>query len=186
VAEGQQRIGEFYAEVVLPALAARLDVAFPEFGWRPDARDWVASNQETREFQPRRPRACASRRRVESRRLGDTKDPDGFVREHGLARFRDLVDGAVCAVTWHALELTGDTSADDPVEQRRDALRCAGRWLGSLPARLSFEQEDAIARVGARCGYSRVVLDRTFRARYWDETRSLTREGHTRGLGIER
>src|SRR5262245_11545069 len=42
----QQRIGEFYAEVVLPALTARLDVAFPEFGWRPDARGWVASNQE--------------------------------------------------------------------------------------------------------------------------------------------
>src|SRR5215467_13041092 len=46
VAEAQQRIGEFYAEVVLPALAARLDVAFPEFGWRQDARGWVASNQE--------------------------------------------------------------------------------------------------------------------------------------------
>src|SRR5215813_3291095 len=46
VAEEQQRIGEFYADVVLPALAARLDAAFPEFGWRPDARGWVASNQE--------------------------------------------------------------------------------------------------------------------------------------------
>ena len=92
---------------------------------------------------------------VESRRLGDAKDPDGFVREHGLARFRDLVDGAVCAVTWHALELTGNTSPDDPVEQRREALRRAGRWLGSLPARLSLEQEDAIGHVADRCGYSR-------------------------------
>ena len=46
MAEAQQRIGEFYAEVVLPALAARLDAAFPEFGWRRDARGWVASNQE--------------------------------------------------------------------------------------------------------------------------------------------
>ena len=46
MAEAQQRVGEFYAEVVLPALAARLDAAFPEFGWRPDARGWVASNQE--------------------------------------------------------------------------------------------------------------------------------------------
>src|SRR5262249_55409567 len=40
---------------------------------------------------------------VESRLLGSAKDPDGFVREHGLASFRDLVAGAVCAVTWHAL-----------------------------------------------------------------------------------
>ena len=46
MAEAQQRIGDFYAEVVLPALAARLDVAFPEFGWRQDSRGWVASNQE--------------------------------------------------------------------------------------------------------------------------------------------
>src|SRR5206468_9568495 len=46
VAEAQQPIGEFYAEVVLPALAARLDAAFPEFGWRRDARGWVASNEE--------------------------------------------------------------------------------------------------------------------------------------------
>ena len=42
----QQRIGDFYAEVVLPALAARLDTAFPEFGWKRDARGWVATNEE--------------------------------------------------------------------------------------------------------------------------------------------
>jgi DNA primase len=41
-----QQIGDFYLEVVLPALAARLDAAFPEFGWRQDARGWVATNQE--------------------------------------------------------------------------------------------------------------------------------------------
>src|SRR5205823_5261402 len=32
---------------VLPALAERLDSAFPEFGWRRDARGWVATNQDT-------------------------------------------------------------------------------------------------------------------------------------------
>jgi hypothetical protein len=31
---------------VLPALAERLDQAFPEFGWRRDARGWVATNEE--------------------------------------------------------------------------------------------------------------------------------------------
>ena len=40
------RIGDFYAEVVLPALAARLDAVFPEFGWKQDARGWVPTNQE--------------------------------------------------------------------------------------------------------------------------------------------
>ena len=39
-------VGEFLEETVLPALAARLDTAFPEFGWRPDARGWVATNEE--------------------------------------------------------------------------------------------------------------------------------------------
>src|SRR6266852_3328892 len=43
----RQRIGDFYIEAVLPALTARLDSAFPEFGWRRDARGWVATNEET-------------------------------------------------------------------------------------------------------------------------------------------
>ena len=42
----QQRIGDFYVEVVLPALAGRLDSAFPEFGWKQGARGWVATNEE--------------------------------------------------------------------------------------------------------------------------------------------
>src|SRR4051812_24808908 len=37
---------DFYTEEVLPALAQRLDTAFPEFGWRRDRRGWVASNEE--------------------------------------------------------------------------------------------------------------------------------------------
>jgi hypothetical protein len=42
----QVRIVDFYTEVVLPALAERLDQAFPEFGWRRDARGWIATNEE--------------------------------------------------------------------------------------------------------------------------------------------
>ena len=42
----QVRIVDFYTEVVLPALAQRLDQAFPEFGWRRDSRGWVATNEE--------------------------------------------------------------------------------------------------------------------------------------------
>ena len=37
---------DFYIEEVLPALAERLDNAFPEFGWRRDARE--AGWQQTR------------------------------------------------------------------------------------------------------------------------------------------
>lgn len=44
--ERQVRITDFYTETVLPALAERLDQAFPEFGWRRDGRGWVATNEE--------------------------------------------------------------------------------------------------------------------------------------------
>lgn len=37
---------DYYTDVVLPALANRLQVAFPEFGWRRDGHGWVATNEE--------------------------------------------------------------------------------------------------------------------------------------------
>jgi len=43
---GTTNVRDFYTDVVLPALADRLDEAFPEFGWRRDPRGWVATNQE--------------------------------------------------------------------------------------------------------------------------------------------
>jgi DNA primase len=119
---------------------------------------------------------------VEPLLLGSAKDPDGFVRQHGVARFRELVDGATCAVAWRALELIGDASPDDPVKRRREALGRAGGWLGSLPARLSLEQEDAIRQVAERCGYSREAVERTFRARFWSSPERSLR----RGLVMER
>src|SRR3954447_2337560 len=39
-------IADFYEREVLPALMGRLDQAFPEFGWRRDARGWVATSAE--------------------------------------------------------------------------------------------------------------------------------------------
>jgi DNA primase len=40
------RASDFYSETVLPALAQRLDEAFPEFGWRRDRYGWVATNEQ--------------------------------------------------------------------------------------------------------------------------------------------
>lgn len=42
---GHTRVVDYYTGVVL--LAERLDAAFPEFGWRRDARGWIATNEET-------------------------------------------------------------------------------------------------------------------------------------------
>jgi DNA primase len=39
-------IADFYEHEVLPALMSRLDQAFPEFGWRRDARGWVATSAD--------------------------------------------------------------------------------------------------------------------------------------------
>jgi DNA primase len=39
-------VAEFYEREVLPALMRRLDQAFPEFGWRRDARGWIATSAE--------------------------------------------------------------------------------------------------------------------------------------------
>jgi DNA primase len=43
---GESRIVDYYTDVVLPALAERLDAAFPEFGWRRDAHGWVATDEQ--------------------------------------------------------------------------------------------------------------------------------------------
>lgn len=40
------RPGDFYSETVRPLLFERLDQVFPEFGWRRDARGWVATNEQ--------------------------------------------------------------------------------------------------------------------------------------------
>lgn len=112
--------------------------------------------------------AGPSVRVLEPRLLGDAKDPDEFVREHGLNSFRDLVDGAGCGVTWRAREFTHGVSDADGATSRRAALARAGSWLGTLPARLSLEQEDAIGVVAAQCGYSVPAVERAFRARFWD------------------
>ncbi|MDQ3163382.1 MAG: hypothetical protein M3Q92_11225, partial [Actinomycetota bacterium] len=50
------------------------------------------------------------------------------------------------------------------------ALSRAGEWLGSLPARLSLEQEDAVGVISERCGYSPPAVRRAFQARFWVES----------------
>jgi DNA primase len=121
---------------------------------------------------------------LEPRLLDPSKDPDEFVRANGVGRFAELVDGAECAVTWRALELVDGVSSQEAPGTRRAALARAGRWLGTLPARLSLEQEDAVRRVADQCGYSRVAVERAFRARFWSEP--STSRSHGRDLVAER
>jgi DNA primase len=117
--------------------------------------------------------------------LGGAKDPDAFVQESGIARFRALVDESDCAVTWRARELVRDVDPDADLRDRRGALARAGEWLGTLPARYALEQEDAIHHVADQCGYSRAAVARAFRSRYWARERHGAPE-RGRGLSIGR
>ncbi|MEJ7569226.1 MAG: toprim domain-containing protein [Gaiellaceae bacterium] len=132
-----------------------------------------------------RAREAPALRVLEPKRLAGAKDPDAFVREHGLEKFRGLVDQAGCAISWRALELTQGVTPQDNTQTRRAALARAGTWLGTLSARHSLEQEDAIRLVAERCGYSRVAVERAFHARFWHQP-ARTRQSHGRGPVIER
>ena len=117
---------------------------------------------------------------VEPTGLGDAKDPDAFVRDHGITGFEAIVAEAGCGVAWRANELV--VANDHQPITRRVALGRAGRWLGTLPPRLSLEQEDAIHAVAERCGYSPEATARTFRARFWTD-REINEPGLDLSMG---
>jgi DNA primase len=122
---------------------------------------------------------------LEPTQLGDSKDPDAFVREHGIERLRALIEQADCAISWHALELTRGVTPQHDTPSPRAALARAGNWLGTLPPRLALEQEDAVRRVADQSGYSQTAVERAFRARFWHQTPRAT-QSRSHPLVIER
>jgi hypothetical protein len=124
--------------------------------------------------------------------LGDSKDPDEYVRTHGVDRLRELVRGAECGVTWRTFDRMRHLEPDSPQRERRAALADVGRWLGTLPGRLALEVEDAIRAASERAGYDPKAVERAFHAQFWAserERREPTRALHpTRELyhSIER
>lgn len=108
---------------------------------------------------------------VDPEHLAPAKDPDAFVRESRVEAWADLLGKGECGVTWRARQLLEGAAPESAPTVRRDALGRAGTWLGTLPARLALEQEDALRLVAERCGYSSEAVERAFRARYWREVR---------------
>jgi len=99
--------------------------------------------------------------------LAPAKDPDALVRELGPDAWHRLSEKRTCGTAWRAQEFARTVSRDSPAPERRAALARSGRWLGTLPARLALEQEDAIHLIAERCGYSSEAVTRSLRARFW-------------------
>ncbi len=106
---------------------------------------------------------------VSPEHLGEAKDPDALVQSHGSDAWRELLTRRECGIGWRASQLVAHVVPDGPLAERRDALGRAGEWLGSLPARLSLEQEDSVHMISEQCGYSAPAVERAFRARFWHD-----------------
>jgi DNA primase len=105
-------------------------------------------------------------------RLGEAKDPDALIQGRGTDAWRGLLAASECGIGWRASQFVAQVDPDQPLARRREALSRAGRWLGTLPARLALEQEDAVRVVADRCGYTAEAVERAFRARYWSPVRA--------------
>lgn len=115
---------------------------------------------------------------VDPQLLAPAKDPDELVRTRGVDALRAAIASRQCGFLWHAVELLEGIDAASLPDRRRQALARAGTWLGTLPPRLALEQEDAIAAVAGRCGYSPEAVERAFRVRFWSAPE------HRRAIGV--
>ena len=113
---------------------------------------------------------------VSPERLGEAKDPDALVQSHGTGAWSAVLATRECGIGWRARQLVAEVEPNGPLTERREGLGRAGSWLGTLPARLSLEQEDAVRAVAERCGYTTEAVERAFRARYWSPARAAERD----------
>jgi DNA primase len=104
---------------------------------------------------------------VDPDKLTPANDPDALIRDRGVEAWHGLVEASECGINWRVTELLAGVTPQSARSERREALARVGSWLGTLPARLALEQEDAVRAAAERCGYSPEAVDRAFRARYW-------------------
>jgi Toprim-like len=119
---------------------------------------------------------------VDPRHLAPAKDPDELVRSRGVAAMHDVLAKRACGIEWRARELAAGVNRESSAQERRSALACAGRWLGTLPPRLALEAEAAILLVSEHCGHSPEAVSRAFKGRFWSMPEREPRAGTSRML----
>jgi DNA primase len=159
------RASDFYSEAVLPALAERLDQAFPEFGWRRDARGWVATNEQH----------THSRLGVRAER----------VVAHGPAPRGFLIHGGE-PMLWTAYLNDGMVPRGaDFVRVVRDIAGRAGVDASVLAASAPHDRRSELLRDFFDLCRRELAADRGAAARAYLEERGFPREGiQESGLGV--
>ena len=94
--------------------------------------------------------------------------PGDLIRIKGRDAWTRASAAPICGITAHALELTGPVADHDHEAGRRAGLARASAWLGTLHARHAIEQTAALDAVAASLGYDNDAVQRTFRARHWE------------------
>ena len=141
---------DFYLEVVLPALAEWLDEAFPEFGWRRDARGWVATNEDY----------THTRLGVRAERVvAHGAAPRGFLVHGGEPTLwtafsavescpaRDQIESALSRAGFSESKIAASGLLADSRWSGRLVGACAGYCLHALSAASSLPSKAAIRRL---------------------------------------
>ena len=181
----QLSVTDFYTDSVLPVLSERLDQAFPEFGWRRDARGWIATNEEHTHSPARRSRRARCRARAGAARLprprrrADALDGIRQRRRRSARRgVRSRRQGSR-ASRWRRL------GADRAAGTARSPSRSASRLLRALPP--GAGAEGGAGHASTSSGADSTQTDRTFRPRRRPRRRLDTRRSSRRpGTRIRR
>ena len=119
--------------------------------------------------QPRRRRAQRSGSSTPSE-LGDAKDPDAYVREHGIDAFRALLGEAECAITWRTLD---PCAARHPDSRSTRTASCARTGSASGSARSRRDSRSSkktrSGRSSERSGYAPRPSSAPSAPRFWPE-----------------
>lgn len=106
---------------------------------------------------------------VDPGELGDSKDPDEFVRKHGVDAFRLVVSKALPAPVYRVRVLLESVTPESPDIDRRAAVDRVLEYLAELRGvRAGLDREDSLRLLAERTGYS------------WESLAELAREHEAR------